>query len=94
MKKILYRATQPTPPFFCRLRRGFLLVVLFAVAVITVPVAIPPVLVSIAGYVAVSCFSAACTCQLTVDNDAAFLQWIYGENPEYLPGLIDKHLLK
>ncbi len=94
MKKILYRVKQPTPPFFKRLRKISLLLMVCAFAILTVPVAIPPLLVTMASYLLVAGCAAGTVCQLTVDTEREFLRWINGVSNEYLPRFIDRQLLK
>ena len=93
MKKIYYRALQPTPPFFIRLRNASLLVALISLLVIITPFN-PPWMVVTAGYLLEAGLVSSAVCQLTVDTDAAFLRWIHGGSTEYLPRFIDKTLLK
>lgn len=94
MQSILYRFNQPTPPFFKRLRSVMLLLHALAIVILVLPVAVPALLLIIASYTAIAAFAAAVICQLTVDIDAAFLLWIYGERPQFLPTFFNKRLLK
>jgi len=54
MKNIFQRIQEPTPRFFRRIRNAGLLLTAFSGAVLTSPIALPSVLVSIAGYLAIA----------------------------------------
>ncbi|MBO9565369.1 MAG: hypothetical protein J7621_21510 [Niastella sp.] len=48
------RLQSPTPPFFARLRNWGLILAAVSGAILTTPVALPAIMVKIAGYVAVA----------------------------------------
>ena len=94
MKKIMYRAMMPTPPFFKRLIRVAVFILTACISILTAPVALPSIIVIILSHLAVAALIAAAVAQLTVDTDQAFLSWINGEMESYLPGNFDKELLQ
>ena len=48
------RMSSPTPPFFVKLRNWGLIIAAISGAILTTPVALPPLLVKVAGYLAVA----------------------------------------
>ncbi|MBS1667820.1 MAG: hypothetical protein JST58_10625 [Bacteroidetes bacterium] len=54
MKQVIERIQAPTPKFFKTLRNIGLVLAAISTAIITAPVALPAVVVTIAGYVAVA----------------------------------------
>ena len=71
MKKIAYRASAPTPKFFKVLRNiGFALAAVGG-TILTAPLALPAILVSVGGYVAVAGGIISAVSQLTVDDHAS-----------------------
>ena len=94
MKKIIYRAKLPTPPFFRRLRKLSIVLASVSAVILAAPVSLPAIIVSIAGYTAVAGSVATVISQLTVDTDKAFLSWINGDADTFLPPYLDKDLLK
>jgi ABC-type xylose transport system permease subunit len=54
MKQIVSRITAPTPSFFKKLRNIGLALVAVATTIVTAPIAIPAIIVTIAGYLAVA----------------------------------------
>jgi hypothetical protein len=53
MKQIMNRLKQPTPPFFQKIRNIGLVVAAVGTSIIAAPVALPVLLVNIAGYLVV-----------------------------------------
>jgi hypothetical protein len=70
---MLERATAPTPRFFRVLRTVGLALLAASTAVLTAPVAIPEVVVTIAGYISVAGGVLAAVSQLTVEDYAKHL---------------------
>ena len=54
MKNIIQRVQEPTPRFFRRIRNAGLLLTAISGAVLTAPVALPAVLITAAGYLAIA----------------------------------------
>jgi hypothetical protein len=54
MKKIINRLQEPTPPFFQKIRNIGLIVAAVGTFIIAAPVALPIVMVNIAGYLIVA----------------------------------------
>jgi ABC-type xylose transport system permease subunit len=54
MKQIVSRITAPTPSFFKKLRNIGLALAAVATAIVTAPIAMPAIVVTIAGYLAVA----------------------------------------
>ena len=54
MKKIMNRLQQPTPPFFQKVRNIGLVIAAVGTSIIAAPVALPVLLVNIAGYLIVA----------------------------------------
>jgi hypothetical protein len=54
MKKIINRLQEPTPPFFQKIRNIGLIVAAVGTSIIAAPVALPIVMVNIAGYLIVA----------------------------------------
>jgi hypothetical protein len=54
MKKIMNRLQQPTPPFFQKVRNIGLVIAAVGTSIIAAPVALPIVMVNIAGYLIVA----------------------------------------
>jgi hypothetical protein len=54
MKQIVSRITAPTPSFFKKLRNIGLALAAVATAIVTAPIALPAVVVTVAGYLAVA----------------------------------------
>lgn len=70
MKKIIKRASAPTPKFFKVLRNVGLALAAVGGTILTAPVALPVVLVSICGYVAVAGGVLTAVSQLTITDDS------------------------
>ena len=54
MKKIMNRLQQPTPPFFQKVRNIGLVIAAVGTSIIAAPVALPILMVNIAGYLIVA----------------------------------------
>jgi hypothetical protein len=63
------RMSSPTPPFFAKLRNWGLILVAISGAVLSTPVELPPLLVKIAGYVAVAGTVASAVAQAVTPKD-------------------------
>lgn len=70
MKKIINRATAPTPKFFKVLRNIGLVLASVGGVILTAPVALPALIASAGGYIAVAGGVLSAVSQLTVDNNA------------------------
>ncbi|MVO09888.1 hypothetical protein GOQ30_12020 [Flavobacterium sp. TP390] len=70
MKKILNRATAPTPNFFKVLRNVGLALAAVGGTILAAPVALPAIVVTIGGYVAVAGGVLTAASQLTTTNDS------------------------
>ena len=69
MKKILNRATAPTPKFFKVLRTVGLALAAVGGTILAAPVALPAIVVTIGGYLAVAGGVLTASSQLTVTDD-------------------------
>ena len=69
MKKIIERATAPTPKFFKKLRNIGLALAAVATTIVAAPVALPAVVIKIAGYLAVAGGIAGAVCQTAVEGE-------------------------
>jgi hypothetical protein len=69
MKKIVSRMQRPTPSFFKRLRNAALSLAAIGGAIIASPVALPAVVIKIAGYLTVAATVAGTVSQTAVKND-------------------------
>jgi len=67
--KITERLTKPTPPFFKRLRTIGIALAAVAGAILTAPVALPTMVITIAGYAVVAGSVATAISQLTTGNE-------------------------
>lgn len=63
------RISSPTPPFFVKLRNWGLALAAISGAILTTPIALPPLLVTIAGYVAVAGTVASAVAQAVTPKD-------------------------
>jgi hypothetical protein len=70
MKKIINRATAPTPKFFKVLRNIGLVLASVGGVILTAPVALPALIASAGGYIAVAGGVLSAVSQLTVDKNA------------------------
>lgn len=61
------RMQSPTPPFFAKLRNWGLILAAVAGAVLTTPVALPAIVVKVAGYVAVAAGVASAVSQAVTE---------------------------
>lgn len=66
---ILERANKPTPKFFRKLRTIGLTVAAIGTTIVASPVALPAILVKIAGYLTVAGTVMSGVCQVTVKRD-------------------------
>lgn len=71
MKKILNRAQKPTPKFFKVLRNIGLVLAAAGGTILTAPIALPAIVVTVGGYVAVAGGVLSAVSQLTSENDDA-----------------------
>lgn len=67
--KILHRITSPTPPFFRKVRNLGIILTAIASAVIGLPIALPAVVLEIAGALAIAGAVMAGLGQTTVKNE-------------------------
>jgi hypothetical protein len=65
------RMQSPTPPFFQKLRNLSIILAAVSSVVLTTPVALPLIVVKIAGYLAVAGAAAGAVSQAAVDNREA-----------------------
>lgn len=70
MKKIIKRATAPTPKFFKVLRTVGLTLAAVGGTILAAPVALPTIVITIGGYVAVAGGVLTAASQLTTTNDS------------------------
>lgn len=70
MKKIIKRATAPTPKFFKVLRNVGLALATVGTTILTAPVTLPVAIISIGGYVAVTGGVLTAVSQLTITDDS------------------------
>lgn len=68
LKTIAERASSPTPPFFKKIRNWGLLLTGVAGVVMAAPVALPAIVVTVAGYLATAGGIAATISQITVQD--------------------------
>ena len=66
---LLERAVSPTPTFFQKLRNIGLALAAISAAIIGTPVALPPIIVTIAGYLAVAGTVLSAVSQVTIPED-------------------------
>ena len=69
MKQIIYRLQSPTPSFFKKLRNIGLILATIATTIATAPVALPALVVQIAGYLAVAGGIASAVSQTAVEGN-------------------------
>ncbi len=69
MNKIVERAKAPTPKFFKVLRTIGLALAKVGTAVVTAPVALPVIITTVGGYVAVAGGVISAVSQLTIENN-------------------------
>lgn len=68
MRKFIYRAASPTPPFFKKIRNVGLVLAAAGGAILTAPIALPASVVTVAGYVAVAGGVMSAISQVTVED--------------------------
>ena len=66
---LLERAVSPTPPFFQKLRNIGLVLAAISAAIVSAPVAIPAIITTIAGYLAVAGTVLSGVSQITTTGD-------------------------
>lgn len=69
MKQFFERVNAPTPAFFKKLRNIGLILATVATTVMAAPVAMPAVVIKIAGYLAVAGGVLGAVCQTTVEGE-------------------------
>ena len=69
MKNVIERVTAPTPKFFAKLRNISLILGTIAATVFAAPVALPAVVIKIAGYVALAGGVAGAVSQTAVEGE-------------------------
>ena len=69
MKKLIERATVPTPKFFKKLRNIGLALAAVATTIVAAPIALPAVVIKIAGYLAVAGGIAGAVSQTAVEGE-------------------------
>lgn len=69
MNKVINRMQQDTPAFFKKLRDGGLILAAISATIITTPVALPAIVVKIAGYLAVGASVMSAVSQAAVKNE-------------------------
>ena len=69
MRNIFERLNAPTPPFFKKLRNIGLILAAIATSIVTAPVALPVVIVKVAGYLAVASGVLTAVSQATVEGE-------------------------
>jgi len=65
---ILQRLTAPTPPFFKKLRNIGLILAAASTAIVSAPLALPAILVKLAGYLAVAATVTSAVSQVAVSD--------------------------
>ena len=69
MKKIIERVNAPTPKFFVKLRNISLILGTIAATIFAAPVALPTIIIKIAGYIALAGGVAGAVSQTTVEGE-------------------------
>ena len=69
MKNIIQRLQEPTPRFFRKIRNAGLLLTAISGAVLTAPVALPALLMTAAGYLAIAGAIAGAVSQAAVQDE-------------------------
>ena len=69
MPTVIQRAKKPTPKFFKKLRAIGLAVAAIGATIITAPVALPAIVIKVAGYLAVAGSVLSGTSQVAVKNE-------------------------
>ncbi|MDF2159441.1 hypothetical protein [Algoriphagus sp. CAU 1675] len=73
LSEIRHRALAPTPPFFQKLKKAGMILAAVGTAVLSAPVTLPALLVSLAGYAVTAGTVLVSISQLTVDEHAGYL---------------------
>ncbi len=68
--KLIQRAKAPTPKFFKKIRNAGLAVAAIGTTLLSAPVALPPVLLKLAGYLVVAGGVASAVSQVATGNDS------------------------
>lgn len=79
MKKIIQRAQAQTPPFFRKIRNMGLVLTALATAILTIPVSLPALVITISGYAAAAGAAATAISQLTLYEEP--LDWQQHQEP-------------
>ena len=66
---LINRVTSPTPSFFKKIRNGGLLAATLGASILAAPLALPPLLLKIAGYLTVAGSVATAVSQATTASD-------------------------
>jgi hypothetical protein len=66
---LIQRVQSPTPNFFKKVRNGGLIFATLSASLLAAPIALPPVLLKIAGYLTVAGGVASAVSQATTDTD-------------------------
>jgi hypothetical protein len=69
MNEIMNRVSSPTPKFFKKLRNIGLVLAAVATTIVTAPIALPAVIIKIAGYLAVASGVASAISQTAVEGE-------------------------
>ena len=69
MNKVMQRMQEPTPPFFKKIRNIGLVLGAIGASIVAAPVAIPALLVKIAGYLVIAGTVASGVSQTAIKND-------------------------
>jgi ABC-type xylose transport system permease subunit len=69
MKQIISRITAPTPSFFKKLRNIGLALIAVATTIVTAPITMPAIVVTIAGYLAVAGGVLSAVSQTAVESE-------------------------
>jgi hypothetical protein len=69
MKTIFNRAVSPTPPFFRRLRNIGLMLAAVSTAIVTAPIALPAIAITISGYLTLAGTVISAVSQLAVEQE-------------------------
>lgn len=69
MKKIIERGKSPTPQFFKKVRNAGLAVAAIGTTILSVPIALPAVLLKVAGYLTIAGGVASAVSQVATEND-------------------------
>lgn len=67
--KIANRMKEPTPKFFKKIRNIGLTLAAISASIVAAPIALPAILVKVAGYISVACVAATTVSQTAVKNE-------------------------